>query len=289
MSLTPSLPPVIKTLETLSTTVASLNSQVSTINSGAPLNHARATGSEIGIATDSLYGHVKLSSLVQNQQVSSGIAATPAAVYSVKTSLDSLEDRVEATETTLTALTTINILKSVYPIGSVYITFNSASPATVFGFGTWERLPSGKVLIDNDTIGSTGGEATHVITIEQLPQHSHLVAVDSAGEHSHAPGTLKVKGSFKIGSSNAISYNGFNSATGGFTLSGTSDIGASTTGRSYGNTTVTLEATAPNGIEGVTTSAASHSHTATATNTGCSQAISLIQPYITVHMWKRTE
>lgn len=53
-------------------------------------------------------------------------------------------------------------LDTVYPIGSVYISVNSTSPASLFG-GTWEKI-SGKFLLgisDNNELGDTGGNATH--------------------------------------------------------------------------------------------------------------------------------
>lgn len=57
----------------------------------------------------------------------------------------------------------------VYPIGSVYISFNSTSPAQLFG-GTWERI-SNKFLYgtsDDNAIGQTGGSNTHTHNINDL-------------------------------------------------------------------------------------------------------------------------
>ena len=66
--------------------------------------------------------------------------------------------------------------KTIYPVGSIYIstsvTFN---PNTVWG-GRWEQTASGRCLIGaNDTypLGSTGGEAKHTLSIDELPRHSH--------------------------------------------------------------------------------------------------------------------
>lgn len=72
-----------------------------------------------------------------------------------------------------------DLLKLVFPIGSTYITQTNTNPSTILGFGTWERL-KGKVCLgldedDNDlqTIGNTGGEKTHTLTIEETPSHTH--------------------------------------------------------------------------------------------------------------------
>ena len=53
-----------------------------------------------------------------------------------------------------------------YPVGSLYFSPNSTSPATIYG-GTWERYGKGRTLVsvnesDTDfTAGKTGGEKTH--------------------------------------------------------------------------------------------------------------------------------
>ena len=83
------------------------------------------------------------------------------------------------------------ILESVYPVGSIYMSVNSTSPATLFG-GTWEAI-QGKFLLgaDNGTYkaGNTGGEATHTLTTSEMPSHNHAVYYPNAGAADHsAPG-----------------------------------------------------------------------------------------------------
>ena len=64
-------------------------------------------------------------------------------------------------------------LKKVYPVGSIYMSTVSTNPATLFGFGTWEAMPAGRVLLAQGksswgttyNAGSTGGEATHTLTV----------------------------------------------------------------------------------------------------------------------------
>lgn len=69
----------------------------------------------------------------------------------------------------------VNTLKNVYPVGSIYLTMNATNPAELFGFGTWEKLPDRFLLGASDTykVGSTGGEATHTLSIEEMPAHDH--------------------------------------------------------------------------------------------------------------------
>ncbi len=67
----------------------------------------------------------------------------------------------------------------IYPIGSIYATTNTTSPNVLFG-GTWERYAEGRCLVgyqssDSDfgTIGKTGGEKTHTLTVSEMPAHNH--------------------------------------------------------------------------------------------------------------------
>lgn len=66
---------------------------------------------------------------------------------------------------------TSDILDLVYPVGSLYMSVNSTSPATLFG-GTWEQIKDKFLLSAGDTYnaGDTGGEATHTLTTSELPQ-----------------------------------------------------------------------------------------------------------------------
>jgi microcystin-dependent protein len=66
--------------------------------------------------------------------------------------------------------------KTLYPVGSIYISTSSTfNPQTAWG-GTWRKTSNGRCLIGaNDTypLGSTGGESTHTLTIEEMPTHRH--------------------------------------------------------------------------------------------------------------------
>lgn len=87
--------------------------------------------------------------------------------------------------------TKAHIIDLIYPVGSIYTSLNNTSPATLFG-GTWTALNScfllgagqpgtsdfGDVMQEpykNYTVGQTGGESTHLLTIEEMPQHYHRI------------------------------------------------------------------------------------------------------------------
>ena len=84
----------------------------------------------------------------------------------------------------------------IYPIGSIYISAESTSPATLFG-GTWEQIKDTFLLAAGETYtaGATGGEATHTLTESELPEIDGKFATAVVAQHAskgvtgHAYGT----------------------------------------------------------------------------------------------------
>lgn len=151
----------------------------------------------------------------------------------------------------------LDTMKKIYPVGSIYMSTVSTNPATLFGFGTWEAMPAGRVLLAQGksswgttyNAGSTGGEATHQLTVGELAAHSHTASSNTTGEHNHG-----INARAHNGADTAISY--FESAN--------SD-------RTY-----------------YTNNAGGHSHTITVNNTGSNTAHNNMQPYIVCYIWKRS-
>lgn len=107
-------------------------------------------------ATSSVLGGVKLSDSTSSiSSTSGGIAATPAAVFAA------------IAEAKLAA----------WPIGSIYMSVNSTSPANLFG-GTWEMISDTFLFAASSShpAGSTGGEFAHKLTQSELPDYSLSVA-----------------------------------------------------------------------------------------------------------------
>ena len=69
------------------------------------------------------------------------------------------------------------VLDLVYPIGSIYMSVNSTSPADLFG-GTWEQIKDTFLLSAGDSYsaGSSGGEVSHSHTLNN--GHAYI---DSSG------------------------------------------------------------------------------------------------------------
>lgn len=68
------------------------------------------------------------------------------------------------------------MMLEIYPVGSIFMSVNETSPASLFG-GTWEQLKDRFLLGAGDSYvaGSTGGEETVTLTIDEMPKHDHNV------------------------------------------------------------------------------------------------------------------
>lgn len=72
----------------------------------------------------------------------------------------------------------VNLGQVVWPVGAIYMSSSSVSPASLFG-GTWEQFTDSKMWLPQNNYGATGGEGNHVLTVEELPKHSHPLYPDN--------------------------------------------------------------------------------------------------------------
>ena len=66
------------------------------------------------------------------------------------------------------------LLNLVYPVGSIYMSVNNVSPQSFLG-GTWARIQDRFLLAAGSAYspGTTGGEASHTLTVNEMPSHAH--------------------------------------------------------------------------------------------------------------------
>lgn len=174
--------------------------------------------------------------------------------------------------------TLAEIMLALYPVGAVYISANSTSPASLFG-GTWEQLKDRFLLGAGGSYaaGGTGGAATvsitpagtnegTAITAAQMPKHRHQVRIwDNAG----TKGAAKTVSNYGADVVNATSGA---QLPDGHLVWKTSSFEASQNG--YGD---------PSGIADIAGNGKAHTH---AFN-GTTQSIATMPPYLAVYMWKR--
>lgn len=94
-------------------------------------------------------------------------------------------------------------IDKVYPVGSIYMSITETNPSELFG-GVWEAL-SDRFLIGAGTTytaGTTGGEATHVLTETEMPSHTHSM---SGSTNAATPLGMSVSGSTSSSGSHAHS------------------------------------------------------------------------------------
>ena len=84
-----------------------------------------------------------------------------------------------------------DFINLVYPVGSIYMSVNDVSPRTLFG-GSWEKIEDTFLLASGSafTLGQTGGEINHTLTIDEMPTHNHLQTISSTtgGQVQTQPG-----------------------------------------------------------------------------------------------------
>ena len=168
-----------------------------------------------------------------------------------------IEDEAVARETEIAELEA-HFLEYLYPVGSIYMSVGSTSPAVLFG-GTWEQIKDRFLLADGDTYhaGATGGSATHTpsgtvgnhtLTVNEIPFHEH-------GYDAFYPSVVSGFTPHKVSTGNYDNYSN----------------GKSKTDNMFDENGVLVE-----------TYGQPHNHTFTGTSAND------MPPYLTVYIWKRT-
>lgn len=81
----------------------------------------------------------------------------------------------------------VNLLDIIYPVGSLYFSTSSVSPASSVG-GTWTQIKDAVIAASGSTYSSAaasyGGSKT--IATSQMPGHTHSGSTSTNGEHLHS-------------------------------------------------------------------------------------------------------
>lgn len=113
---------------------------------------------------------------VSPEAINAPIEASAYAQDLAEQSIAIAQNALEKVDSATSGSFTIPLLLA-YPVGSVYLSTNSTSPALLFG-GNWEQLENGRVLVSaggNYQAGGIGGSETHTITPEEILDHKHNI------------------------------------------------------------------------------------------------------------------
>ena len=87
----------------------------------------------------------------------------------------------------------VNLGQVMYPVGAIYQSWSSTSPANLFG-GSWSQITE-KFLYCSNSAGGTGGASKVTLSINQIPSHSHAINwVWNGGQHGNADWRIVVQG-----------------------------------------------------------------------------------------------
>ena len=205
-----------------------------------------------------------------------------------------------------------------YPIGSIYMSVNSTSPATLFG-GNWERLKDTFLLASGDIYpaGQTGGQSQVTLNAAQcvLRGHTHEFTQPTVSLTSNTRASTEVNSTWMRDTENTESnvsgnmnwsfnvrrFNGDDHAMVSFNNLSHSDM---TTGDSYLPLAAGTGAVRPQKvsyekqiqhIHKITIPAYTHNHTITMTNgavktktqENATSPVPTMPPYLAVYVWKR--
>lgn len=186
-----------------------------------------------------------------------------------------------------------------YYVGSLIFDTKNVNPATYLGFGTWQLWGQGCVPVGVDTtqtefatVEKTGGSKGVTLTTNNLPEHNHSIVTHTHSLPSHNHSTPNHSHTFS-GTTSGTGRNASLVANVGSPYSADPSSGlykglgwwdayehthtySGTTSSNNGGNTGSWSGTSGEG--GPTETG----------NTGSGSSVSVLQPYVTCYIWKRT-
>lgn len=161
-----------------SVTITAKFKKVSDSSYGTPIELADSIKSTVTCDRDSAYDFVvtiadKLESTYYNLTLGKGIPSFFIDTEKSSVGVNCLPSQSDVFQLGDSAWLTA---QGAYPVGAIYLSVTNVNPAALFG-GTWERI-GGRFLLGADSTyaaGSTGGEAAHTLTADEMPRHNHEI------------------------------------------------------------------------------------------------------------------
>lgn len=155
------------------------------LKKGTPVTIGSGTAAPAALTTGNIYAGATEDETALYYVYISGITITKVVqCFVVRESLAVLKNDITALN---------NGLAQLYPIGSIYLSVKDTNPGTFIG-GTWERIKDRFLLGAGDSYvaGSTGGEAKHKLSVEEMPSHNHNILKGTGySENEFTPGMSK--------------------------------------------------------------------------------------------------
>lgn len=114
----------------------------------------------------------------QVNTVQTNVSTAQTSISNLQTNVNAVQRTANATQSNLN-----NYWKTIYPIGSIYMSISATNPGTLVG-GTWVAWGSGRVPVgvntsdgDFNTVEKMGGEKKHTLTVNEIPSHYHGIRV----------------------------------------------------------------------------------------------------------------
>ncbi len=156
------------------------------MNGVAGLN---SSGKLTNMPTAADVGAVPTTRMVNNKALSANISLSAVDVDAVPITR-TVNGKALSDNITLTVndIGVDNLFLAVYPVGSIYMTTVVTNPGMLFG-GTWVAWGSGRVPVgvntadaNFNTVNKTGGSKTHILTVDEIPKHTHSQLLYWSGE-----------------------------------------------------------------------------------------------------------
>ena len=130
-------------------------------------------------ATNVLAGQIAQINKTLNDKIVSNSAAISTNTNNISKNTAAISTNTNNISKNTADITALNSgLAQLYPVGSIYLSVKDTNPGTFIG-GTWERIKDRFLLAAGNTYsaGSTGGEAKHTLSVNEMPSHAHAERV----------------------------------------------------------------------------------------------------------------
>lgn len=209
----------VATIPTITDKITTLETNVGTITTNEGRVYIGTTGSGISIegttiTAETLNGTATRATALTSTSVGSSInpvyfnsAGKPVACdYSFNQATNTIagitklsaDDAIDLNQTQSDTAVSVNaftatmkkiILDTLCPIGKWWISSDPTDPGKLVG-GTWEREKGKFILAADDSTykaGDTGGEAEHVLTVDEMPNHTHRFQLNNESDPGYLP------------------------------------------------------------------------------------------------------